>query len=219
MKKHHTLSAAFAAALLAPLATADTIHHTDLSAGASAAQFLSPVADVSISGLGGTFAPKTVAGHTAVGLSGGAVNGEIDGDQEFVFTFSQPVYITSLSISFLYTAGNHGDLWDEVAQFSTNLGTFDLTATGATSGTWTGMGELLNDSPAIEGHGGKWTIAGDDIFGGPITSLTLLSGNVGEAPKYGDFAFDSITYRAVPAPGAMALLLIAAGVSASRRRK
>jgi hypothetical protein len=77
---------------------------------------------------------------------------------------------------------------------------------------------VVNVSPAIEGSGGMWTIAGDDIFGGPITSLTLSSGNPGLHSSFGDFSFHSMTLAVIPSPGAFVLLAGAALVGGFRRR-
>ncbi len=166
----------------------------------------------------GNFRPKTVAGVTAVGVQGGSVNGEIDGSQYIEFSFSAPVFVNSISIAHLYTAGNFGDVWNETALFSTDIGDFTLEATGATSGAWTGGGLLVNDSPAVEKSGGAWSVLGGDIFGGAITSIRLSSGNAGNQSKYGDFGFVGMEVSAIPGPGALALFAGAMLAGARRRR-
>jgi len=164
------------------------------------------------------FQPKTVAGVTAVGVQGGSVNGEIDGSQYIEFNFSAPVFVDSISIAHLYTAGNFGDVWNETALFSTDIGDFTLEATGATSGAWTGGGTLVNDSPAVEKNGGAWSVIGGDIFDGAITSIRLQSGNAGNHSKYGDFGFVGMEVSAIPGPGALALFAGAMLAGFKRRR-
>lgn len=66
------------------------------------------------------------------------------------------------------------------------------------------------DLSAIEGHGGTWCVHGEDIFGGPVSIISLLPGNSGNHPKYGDFGFAAIEVAQVPAPGSLALLCAAA---------
>lgn len=197
---------------------ANVITHQQLVSGQSNMLLSANDSIVTVNAAGGNFESKTVAGFAATGLSGGNVNGEIDGQQALTFLFAQPVSVSSLTIAFLFTAGHHGDLSNEVALFSTDRGWFTLEAAGATSGDWTGSGTVINLSPAIEGGGGIWMIAGNDIFGGPITSLTLSSGNPGSHSSFGDFSFHSMTLAAIPAPGAVALLAGAALIGCLRRR-
>lgn len=105
---------------------ANVITYDQLASGQNSA-FLSAIdSTVTVNALGGSFETKTVAGFTATGLSGGSVSGEIDGEQALTFLFAQPVSVTSLTIAFLYTAGHYGDLYNEVALFSTDRGWFTL---------------------------------------------------------------------------------------------
>jgi uncharacterized membrane protein len=113
---------------------ANVITYDQLVSGQNNTLLSSNDSAVTVNALGGNFETKTVASFTAVGLSGGNVNGEIDGDQALTFLFAQPVSVTSLTVAFLYTAGHYGDLYNEVALFSTDQGWFTLEAAGATSG-------------------------------------------------------------------------------------
>jgi hypothetical protein len=218
MLKRLTASAAAVACLhFACSAHAGLLNNITLTEGASEINLSIDDIDISVTAMGGPLKNKTVWGVTGTGIAGGAVPGEIDGEQCLLFTFSQPVYITSLSIAHLFTAGNYNDQWNEVARFITDAGTFELEAAGATSANWNGYGIVANDSPAIEGHSGAWTISGTNILGGPITSLMLISGNPGPLARYADFGFLQLTFLPLPAPGAIALLVIAA-LTAGRRR-
>jgi len=200
------------------MASASVIDHNMLGQNQSSASLELGDLNVSVQSVGGDFLQKTVAGYAATGISGGSVNGEIDGSQAISFAFDRPTMITSLTVAFLYTAGNHGDLWNEVALFTTDLGSFTLEAAGATNANWNGFGLASNDSPGVEGGGGMWTISGSDIFGGPITSLMLSSGNPGSHAKYGDFSFRSMSYAVIPAPGMAGLLIAGLVFGTSRRR-
>ena len=220
MLKRLTASAAAVACLhFACSAHAGLLNNVTLTEGASAIDLSIDDVNINITAMGGTLKNKTVFGYTGTGVSGGAVPGEIDGEQCLIFSFSQPVHITSLSIVHLFTAGNYNDQWNEVARFITNDGTYELEAAGASTANWNGFGSVTNDSPAVEGNSGAWTIAGSDIFDGPITTLTLISGNPGSLARYSDFGFLQLTFSSVPAPGALALLVLAALTASSRKRR
>ena len=128
-----------------------------------------------------------------------------------------------LHIRFLYTDGNFGDVIDEIAKFVTNVGTYTLTATSATVGTWTGpAGDVTNVSIATEAGGASWRIEapGTGIFGAPITSLSLQSGFPSTSSKKADFSFQCLDFsRNVPTPGALALVGAAGLLTVSRRRR
>src|SRR5690606_2907667 len=150
-------------------------------------------ATVEATAQGGTFQFKSQGGYDAVGISGGSSPGEIEGDQSITFTFDTPTVITSLSVAFLYPMNDYwGDNWNEVALFTTDLGAFTLEALSDTTSSWSGSGMAQNVSPAFKKEGAVWTITGDDIFGGAITSLVLSSGNPGDDGGYGDFSFHSM---------------------------
>jgi len=206
---------------LCATASADvSFSHSDLTSGQSAAQldFLDGDLTVDVTSIGGAFAAKTVQGVPAMGISGGNVHGEIDGQEQMIISFSQPVHITEIEIAHLYTAGNFGDVWNETALFSTDLGDFFLEATAGESGDWTGFGELTNMSPGEQGNGGAWRVSGEDIFGGAISTLVLQSGNAGNHHKFGDFGFVHVSAAQLPAPGALAMILTGALIGRTRRR-
>lgn len=213
-----TLASGIAVALsVASFAQASAISHVALTEGASAANFAVDGIDVAASTDVRNFKWKQVAGFWGAGVEGGAVNGEIDGSESILFEFDAPVLVTSLSLGALYTAGNYGDIVNEGARIETNLGVFELYATGATTASWNGLGVVGNDSPGVQDSGGAWTIAGDDLFGGAVTWLRLSSANPGAACM-GDFTFRGLSVATVPAPGAFAML-VGAGLVGHRRRR
>jgi hypothetical protein len=174
--------------------------------------------DVDVGASHRNFRAKTVNGVTGVGIRGGAVSGEIDGTESITFTFDTAVNVTELQISFLYDNGQFGDSPAEAALIATNVGENVLQVTGPTSASWTGAGTVTNASVATEAGGGHWILAGNDIFGGAITSLTLSSGNPGHAGRFGDYAFVSLNAVPVPAPAGVGLAA-GLGLVATRRRR
>ncbi len=221
MKRQHFATAVLAASLsafLAGNAQAGIMLHSLLPQNLNSTSFTVDGVGITVTSTGGNFKQKTVGGFTATGISGGAVDAEIDNNEYMLFTFDRAVNITLLSIAHLYTKGNYGDLWNEDAKVVTSAGTFDLIATGATTGSWNGLGTLVNDSPGTEGNGGAWTVSGSDIFGAAITSLKLKSGNPGSEAKYGDFGFRELQFNAtIPGPGGLAIVGLF-GLMPRRRR-
>ncbi len=168
-----------------------------------------------------TFQFKNVNGAYGVGIGGGAVHGEISGNESIRFDFSAPVLVTSLSVAHLFAAGNFGDVLHETATVLTDLGAFHLQVTSPTTATWSGPGVASNLSIGTEDGGGLWEVAGSSIFPGAITHLELVSGNPGAA-KYSDYGFHSMDLRAVPivpAPATAALGALGLGGLAARRRR
>ena len=200
-------------------AGATVVSHVDLPEGLGVALLARDEVVITVTSSGGDFKSKTVAGVTATGISAGMVDGEIDNTEFMQFTFDRPVTITLLSIAHLFMEGNYGDQPDETAAFLTTAGNFQLVASGATTADWNGQGSVANDSPAIDDLAGAWTISGADIFGGPITSLTLRSGNPGANTALGDFGFRELQFTSAvaPAPGAGTLLVLLA-IRPRRRR-
>jgi len=202
---------------LGSIASADVITHNDLTNGAQTAN-LSAAGGVTVTSTSRTFQAKTTSGFTAVGVKGGAVSGEIDGSESILFSFDGPVVVNAIEVGYLYTAGNYGDTWDESARFVVNDEfVFDLTATGATSATWTGAGTVENLSEGVQGQRGHWRVWGDDLFGA-VTSLEMMGGNIGDRGAYSDFSFVSMSTATVPAPGAIAMLGLGGAIAGRRRR-
>lgn len=189
--------------LCAAEARGGIIFYSDLPEGNNATTIVSNGVTVNVTAFGGNFKYQIGSETAAAGVSGGVVDGEIDNTEYILFTFSQPVFINLLSVAYLYTAGNFSDLVDEHARFTTSIGNFDLVADTATTATWNGSGTVTNNSPAVEGGGATWTIAGADIFGGPITSLILESGNPGPNLGNADYGFRRLNFE-IPGPGTLA---------------
>ncbi len=196
-------------------ANAGVIDQADLVEGVNFQQLDVDGVTVTVTTDHGNTKRKTVNGVTGVGVSGGAVNGEIDKREALNFEFHSPLVVDEITVAFLYDDGQFGDQPAEVADFVTDLGTYTLQVTGPTTATWTGGGLVENMSIATEAGGGAWTIAGD-LFGGEISSLSLVSGNPGKKAKYADFSFVSL--NAVPAPGSAALMGLG-GLAIARRRR
>lgn len=216
------LAASAALVVVAQSASAVTINYTDLPAGSNAANLVLGPVSVAVTSPVRNFEYKTVNGVTGVGISGGAVSGEIDNDESIDFDFSEGVYLNTLQVCFLYTDGNFGDVIDEIAKIVTDVGTWTLTATSATVGTWSGpAGTVTNVSIATEAGGASWIIdaPGDGIFGQAITSLSLQSGFPSTQSKKADYAFQSLDFsREIPSPGALACMAAAGLVGLTRRR-
>jgi hypothetical protein len=153
-----------------------------------------------------------------VGNARGSVNGEVDGDEYLAFTFSAPVFITGIELGHLFATGNAGDGVNEGASVWTDAGEASFVVTSGTTGSWTGPGGVSNLSPGLNGSSGRWAITGDSIFAAPVTQVVLRAGNGGELASLGDFSFVSMSFRAVPTPGALALLGLGGLIAGKRRR-
>jgi len=216
------LAACAAVVVVSGTAFGVTIDYTDIPQGTNAVNLVLGPVTVDVTSSPRDFKYKTVNGVTGVGVAGGAVDAEIDNDESIDFAFSEGVYLNTIQVCFLYTDGNFGDVIDEIAKFVTDAGTWTLTATNATTGTWTGpAGTVTNVSIATEAGGASWIIdaPGTGIFGAAITSLSLESGFPSSEAKKADYSFQNLDFsREVPAPGALALLGTACIAGAMRRR-
>lgn len=182
---------------------------------------------------GGTLSSQTLNGFTGVGVSGGSVNGEIDGSESISIAFTQASVFDSLRLVFLYEPPAFNDVEippgsDETARLVATLlggGSASVTVnvTGATTATTSG-GSISNVSSAADTGGGVWLLTSP--FGStPITNLTFVSGDPGPNATYSDFAIGDMAYtpsqtQPVPEPGT--LLLFGSGVAwftARRRRR
>ncbi len=218
-----TVTASLALSGAASLAHAGVIHHAELTNGLTGVVLTDDAVDVAVTASPRAFRAKTVNGVTAVGVEGGNVTGEIDSNEIMAFAFDEPVYITSLAIAHLFTDGQFGDHPAEVALISTDVGSFTIEATHSTSGSWTGAGSLANLSTATNAGAGYWMASTESlktpgIFGAPVTSLALQSGNPGTHAHYADYGFVQLTFARVPAPATIPALALAAGLASRRRR-
>lgn len=215
MKTRTLCGAVVALAGLAPFASAGILNQSDLLQGLSSQAVSTGDSIVTVTTTNGVTKRKTVNGVTGMGISGGSVDGEIDGCESMTFAFDAPTTVDELTISFLYNDHEFGDHPAEVAKIIAGDFVGTLTVTSATTAVWTGGGSVTNLSIATEQGGGEWQLTGD-LFGGEISSFTLLSGNKGSQAKYADFSFVSL--HTVPTPGAAALLGLG-GVLVTRRRR
>lgn len=194
---------------------AGVIMHTDLPNGQMSVNLVVDGVGVNVVADPRAFQSKTVAGVSGTGIGGGSVSGEIDNSEYILFTFDTPQVITYLEIAHLYAAGNYGDTVNESAMFVADGVEYTLGVTGALTASWSGLGSVANLSPGIQNHGGQWAVSGADLFGGPITTLKLISNQAGPSPK-ADFSFRKVEF--VPTPGSLALAGLS-GVCLLRRRR
>ncbi|GEM_PF-6402507 len=214
-----TVSAMFG--LCAMGASAGHFNAASLTNGASSAHLDLGDAILDIQTVSGNFKSKTIAGYTMMGISGGHVSGEIDATESMHFTFDRAVRITSLELGALFINGQHGDQVNERAFVTINDSqTFELALTSATSASWDGLGNVTALSQGLQGDAGYFQIAGEDIFGTDVYSMTLWAPQENVSGSRGsDYGFGALTTApAVPAPGAFALMGLGGLLSARRLR-
>ncbi len=205
------MTAAAAAFAAANTATASVgISWSDLLSDVSPA-----TADYSHIASGGTYSHRRFRGFDHVGVSGGSISTEIDNDESITINFAYPMTVQSLSIAHLFSSGNHGNVGDESALIIADGVQYFLTADSDTSGSWTGLGTLVNDSPANTSGVGAWTVSGGDVFGSPVSSIEFRAANP-DSSNHSDYGF--VALNAIPAPGAAAVATVAAVFGLRRRR-
>lgn len=207
-------------AALTVSASAGNITASALNAGDSFAQLNLGDAMLDIQANSGSFASKTIAGYHMMGIQGGHVNGEIDATESMDFYFDTAVRVTSLELGALFVNGQHGDQVNERAFVTINSEhDFELALTAPTAASWNGLGTVTALSQGLQGDAGYFRIAGDDIFGMEVHTMTLwapqeeVNGSRGS-----DYGFGGLTTATIPAPGAFALLGLG-GMLCSRRKR
>lgn len=171
----------------------------------------------------GQFSLKTVAGHTGVGISGGATGDEIDiGETLTATTTGLPFWVPSFTLGVLFDGPEFNDV-QEVAQItitSLSQGTLSFTLSNIWDPTpftndvavWSGPGVVANLSPSANGHGAVWRITKpfgtlNDITNIQFTALAGICGN-GACTNQSDFTFNQFQYEQVPeAPPAVLLAI------------
>lgn len=203
-----------------------------------------PIVDVSVQ-TGRTIQPKTTQlGRATRGTSGG-VNGEIDVPPDFFdLDFSENVFLSSLTIAWLFPDGEYNDQGNEVAVFETYdasgnlLADFFLEAQSATgaqlftdstlstlvAGVTVNNIELAQDGSPGPARGGVWELIGTSIFGN-FDTLRLVGGDKDQifGSRDSDFSFVNASGAVVvPVPAALPLMVAGLGLLGlvrSRRKR
>lgn len=187
-----------------------------------------------LSGVGATFTSipgnfelKTQDGVTGAGVTG-ATAGEIDRGEMISGTFSQGIQISGIRLGLLFDGPEYNDV-NEVAQITAYWAaggsqSFTLTATGANTAVWTGMGSVSSfGSGAVNGGTGAWDLI--NPFGTQLVSKLSFAALTGVpatscsgCDNQSDYSLVSVT--AVPEPETYAMLLAGLGLvgTIARRR-
>jgi len=172
-------------------------------------------ANITLSDNGSNFLGVTDNGgaHSAQSITGRGKTGEISIGETLVMNLGGSYTIGSFQLGLLYDGPEFNDV-NEVAQVSffdgvNSLGVFTLTATGTTTGDWTGAGMLSILSPAAQPGSGHWRVDGLNIANVSKIEFMALEGLCGTAGgkcnNQSDFIVTNVT--AVPEPGTVAMLL------------
>lgn len=209
-------------AVLAGTSLGGILTSNDLQSGQTTQRLAYEHMNLDVAVTGGHLSMKSKAGYDIMGISGGAVHGEIDHSEMMGFTFDKGVSITSLELGLLFIEGQHSDRVNEGATIVVNgTHTFELRLETATKASWYGNGTVTNHSAGLEGSAGIFEISDDEnIFGMLVTSLELRAPDDGFGGSVGsDYGFTSMGWASpVPTPGAASLLGLG-GLLAVRRRR
>jgi hypothetical protein len=212
-----SLIAACTMSILAPSAFADTLQGSAFGTGNSYTTSLSG-ATATFTSAPRNFSFKTQDGLTGVGIAGGRTNGEIDLDETITGVFSAPLLITNIRLGLLFDGPEYSDV-NEVAQITATFADnsshrYTLTATGANTATWTGLGSVSSvGSGAVNGGTGAWDL--ENPFGSNrVTGLsfTALYSSHGCAGCGNQSDYNLISISAVPEPETYAMLLAGLGL-------
>ena len=178
---------------------------------------------------GGVFEQKSNAGSFGVGVSTGAVNGEIDGagdSAEYIRfeSISGSRLLSAFTVSFLYAAPAFGDTVNESASIIIDGVTYVLSVIDTLNAAFSfGPGATVtNLSPGSGSGGGAWEVA----FANPLSfaSIQFSPGpTAGTTAPQADYAFGSLTTAAVPGPivgaGLPGLMMALGGLVILARRR
>jgi hypothetical protein len=177
----------------------------------------------------GVFEQKTNGGSFGVGVSTGAVNGEIDGagaSAEFIRfdSISGSRLLSAFTVSFLYAAPAFGDTVNESSSIIIDGVTYVLSVIDTLNAAFSfGPGATVtNLSPGSAAAGGVWQVE----FANPLsfTSIQFSPGpTAGATAQQADYAFGSLTTAAVPGPivgaGLPGLMMALGGLVILARRR
>ncbi|MEZ5317446.1 MAG: PEP-CTERM sorting domain-containing protein [Vicinamibacterales bacterium] len=221
--RHWVLAVAAVLWVAAP-ASASTIGLADIQA--CGAVSTCSAGGATATAIGGDFSWQSLNGWDGYGVSGGSVEGEIDGGEAIEIAFDAPSLVQSMQLIFLYEPPTyndveHGPTDDEAASIEAfaggiSLGVVTVQVTGFTTATG---GALTNLSIADETGGGAWLLTSP--FGSqPIDLLRITPANPGPDASYSDLSLGTTTFEAVPVPEPVSVLLVGAGlVGLGRRRR
>lgn len=229
-------SAAFSAHATTPTPnTFDTIYGNNFTGSSYSASFLGGVNatfDAKVGAAAGKFSTKAgQGGYQGIGVSPLAgserTSGEIDIGEFINTSFSTNITITNIKLGLLFDGPEYSDV-NEIAQITAtyadnSVHQFTFTATGETTGIWSGLGSFVNLSKAKDSLGGAWSIT--NPFGTNLVkslSFTAIAGVKGAAGGAGTNQSDYtlISISAVPESETYAMILAGlAGIGFVARRK
>jgi hypothetical protein len=177
----------------------------------------------------GVFEQKTNGGSFGVGVSNGAVDGEIDGAGESAEymrfdSISGSRLLSAFTVSFLYAAPAFGDTVNESASVIIDGFTYVLSVIDTLNASFSfGPGATVtNLSPGSGAAGGEWQVE----FANPLSfaSIQFSPGpTAGSTAPQADYAFGSLTTAAVPGPivgaGLPGLMMALGGLVILARRR
>lgn len=202
-----SLLIAGAAFTCASAARADVVSYTQLGTGSTAA-----LTNYNAAATGGNFVQKDFDGVSGVGVGGGSVDGEIDGNEKITFTSTAGTQLlTSFTVAFLYAANQFGDNVNEFAQVTLGGGptlVLEVDTTGSATLTGSSGYTITNTMNAgAVGGGGYWTVNLTNALAFNSLEFGTVAPNGGADAAHGDYAFVNFT-TAVPEPSTWAMMML-----------
>jgi len=229
MFKLKTVLLALSLSIGAVSAHADTVYGSNFGTGSTYSTSLAGTGTTFSAHSGSsasTFTTKSQGGYTGAGVAGGGTL-EINIGESIDGSFAKPLSITNFTLGLLFDGPEYGDVNEKAkitATYADNsVHSFTFTATGKTSGVWTGAGSFINLSSATLGAGAVWSIS--DPFGDALVkslSFTAIPGTCAAGNKcYSQSDFTLISVSAVPENETYAMMLAGLGLMGfiAKRRK